>query len=93
MNASKEVPEDDGDAALLAHEEGRALLVEGVLALKDLESRVTAQIQEREDAEAPRSVVHPLRSAHAAFIAARKELVMAEERAASRLRTLHRQQV
>ena len=93
MNASNEVPEEDVDAALLAYEEGRALLVEGVLALKDLENKVTAQIQEREDAEAPKSVVHPLRSAHAALIAARKELVMAEQRTASRLRSLHRQQV
>jgi len=91
VNASNEVLELDVDAALLAHEEGRALLVEGVLALKELESRANAQIQDREERDSPRPELRPLRSAHLALIAARKELVTAEQRAAVRIRGLQRQ--
>ena len=79
------------DATLRAHEDGRSVLVAGVLALKELEVDLMAQIGEREAAECARAEVHPLRSAHAALIAARKELVLAEQRAASRLRTYQRQ--
>ncbi len=91
MKADDDAVPQELDAALLAQEEGRAVLVEGVLALKDLEEKVNAQIREREEDSSPRAAVHPLRSAHAALIAARKELVMAEQRAVARMRTLERQ--
>jgi len=93
VSAQNSIIDESTDATVRAHEEGRAVLVSGVLALKELEAQINEQIQERADSDAPRSEVHPLRSAHAALIAARKELVMAEQRAAQRLRSLHRQQV
>jgi hypothetical protein len=58
----------------------RAVLVAGMLALKELEGQVARQIDERGAAEGAHAEVHPLRRAHAAVITARKELVVAEQR-------------
>lgn len=93
MSPPNDLLDQDIDAALLAQEEGRALLVEGMLTLRELEQRVEIEIRERQEDGSPKAAVHPLRSAHAALIAARKELVMAEERAAARLRTLQSQHI
>ena len=91
MSGESRLLEHDVDSTLRAHEEGRAALVAGVLALKDLEDQVAGQVREREESDRPKAEVHPLRSAQTALIAARKELLLAEQRAASRLRTFQRQ--
>jgi len=81
------------DATLRALEDARAILVAGVLALKELEEEVKERILGLEANDSPRGEVHPLRSAHAALITARKELVLAEQRTAARLRGMQRQHV
>ena len=91
MSGESRLLEHEVDSTLRAHEESRALLVAGVLALKELEDQVSGQIREREEGDRPKAEVHPLRSAQAALIAARKELVMAEQRSAARLRTFQQQ--
>ena len=91
MSADSRLLDNDADSTLRAHEDARAALVAGVLALTQLEDQVSGNIREREAVDSAKAEVHPLRSAHAALIAARKELVMAEQRAVARMRALQRQ--
>ena len=93
MSQDTEPLSEQVDATLRALEDAGAILVAGVLALKELEEEVKERILELEANDSPRAEVHPLRSAHAALITARKELVLAEQRTAARLRGMQRQHV